>query len=57
MSVPLGSIKTWSDAQLAEDMNDEDGVSAVKYNECWRWAKMHKEEVEWRAWEEAEQMA
>ena len=57
MSAPFGSIMTWSDAQLAEDINNEDGVSAAKYNECRRRAKACKEEAEWRAWEEAEQMA
>ena len=45
---------TWSDAQLAEDVNDKDGVSAVKYNERRRQAKACKEEVERRAHEEAE---
>ena len=56
MSAPLDSIRTWSNAQLAEDVNDEDGVSAVKYNEYQRQAKAHKEEAEQRVWEEAEQM-
>ena len=45
MSAPLGSIKTWSNMQLTEDVNDEDGVSAVKYNERWRQAKARKEEA------------
>ena len=54
MSAPLGSIVTWSDAQLAEDVNDEDGVSAAKYNERRRRAKVRKEEAERRAREEAE---
>ena len=54
MSTPLGSIKTWSDVQLMEDMNDKDSISAVKYNECQRQAKACKEEVEWRACEEVE---
>ena len=40
MSAPLDSIRTWSDAQLAED------ISAVKYNEHQRQAKVHKEEAE-----------
>ena len=57
MSTPLGSIMTWSDAQLTEDVNDEDGVSAVKYNKRRRRAKVRKEEVEWRVREEAERMA
>ena len=57
MSAPLGSIRTWSSMQLVEDANNEDGISAVKYNECWRQVKACKEEVERRAWEEAEQMA
>ena len=57
MSAPLGSIRTWSDAQLAEDINDEDGVSTAKYNECQRQAKARKEEVEQRAREEAEWIA
>ena len=48
MSTPLGSIRTWSDAQLAED------VSAAKYNERWRRVKACKEEAERRAREEAE---
>ena len=46
MSTPLASIRTWSDAQLAEDVNDEDGVSTMKYNEHQRRVKVHKEEVE-----------
>ena len=54
MSAPLGSIRNWSDAQLAEDVNDEDGVSATKYNECRRRAKVRKEEAERRVHEEAE---
>ena len=54
MSTPLGSIQNWSDAQLTEDMNDKDGVSVAKYNERQRQAKVWKEEVEWRACEEAE---
>ena len=54
MSTPLGSIVTWSDTQLAEDVNDEDGVSAAKYNEQRRRAKARKEEAERRAREEAE---
>ena len=54
MSAPLGSIVTWSDAQLAEDVNDKDGVSATKYNERRRRAKARKEEAEQRAQEEAE---
>ena len=54
MSTPLGSIVTWSDVQLAEDVNNEDGVSAAKYNERWRRAKACKEEAEQRACEEAE---
>ena len=45
---------TWSDAQLAEDVNDEDSVSAVKYNERQRRAKACKEEAEQRARKEAE---
>ena len=57
MSTPLGSIRNWSDVQLVEDINDEDGVSATKYNECRRRVKACKEEVEWRAREEAEQIA
>ena len=48
MSAPVGSIKTWSDAQLAED------VSAAKYNKRRRRAKTRKEEAERRACEEAE---
>ena len=54
MSAPLGSIKTWSDMQLAEDENDDDGVSAAKYNEHQRQARVRKEEAERRAHEEAE---
>ena len=54
MSAPVGSIKTWSDAQLTEDVNDKDGVSAAKYNEQQRRAKACKEEAERRAREEAE---
>ena len=37
-----------------EDINDEDGISAVKYNKCHRRVKGHKEEVEWRARKEVE---
>ena len=54
MSAPLGSIRTWSDTQLVEDVNNEDGVSTVKYNEHQRRAKVHKEEAERRAHEEVE---
>ena len=57
MSLSIGSIRTWSNAQLTEDVNNKDGVSAVKYNEHWRQVKVYKEEVEQRAWEEAEWMA
>ena len=57
MSAPLRSIRTWSDAQLAEDVNNKDDVSAAKYNKRWRRAKAHKEEAEQRAQEEAEWMA
>ena len=57
MSAPLGSIRTWSDAQLVEDTNDKDGISTAKYNERWRRVKAHKEEAERRAREEAEWMA
>ena len=45
---------TWSDAQLAEDVNNEDSVSAAKYNERRRRAKARKEEAERRARKEAE---
>ena len=48
MSTPLGSIRTRCNAQLMEDINDEDGVSIVKYNECQRRVKVCKEEVEQR---------
>ena len=54
MSAPLGSIQNWSDVQLTEDVNDEDGVSATKYNECQRRVKVHKEEAEQRVHKEAE---
>ena len=54
MSAPLGSIRNWSNTQLAEDVNNEDGVSTTKYNERWRRAKACKEEAERRAHEEAE---
>ena len=54
MSAPLGSIRTWSDMQLMEDVNDKDSISAVKYNKRQRRAKARKEEAEWRAHEEAE---
>ena len=54
MSTPLGSIRNWSNAQLVEDMNDKDGISAAKYNEQRRRAKACKEEVEQRACKEAE---
>ena len=54
MSAPLGSIMTWSDVQLTEDVNDEDSVSAAKYNERQRRAKVCKEEAERRARKEAE---
>ena len=40
--------------QLTEDVNDEDGVSAAKYNKRRRRAKARKEEAERRAREEAE---
>ena len=56
MSALLGSIRTWSDTQLTEDVNNEDGISIMKHNECWRQAKACKKEAEQRVWEEAEQM-
>ena len=40
--------------QLVEDINDEDGVSAAKYNEHQRRAKARKEEVERRVHKEVE---
>ena len=40
--------------QLAENVNNENGVSATKYNERWRRAKARKEEAEQRVREEAE---
>ena len=57
MSAPLGSIRTWSNAQLTEDVNDEVSISTTKYNECQRQVKACKEEAEQRVREEAEQMA
>ena len=57
MSTPLGSIKTWSNMQLAEDINDKDSVSTAKYNKHQRQVKACKEEAEQRAWEAAEWMA
>ena len=54
MSTPLGSIRIWSNAQLVKDVNNKDGVGTMKYNKCWRQVKVQKEEVEWRAHEEAE---
>ena len=54
MSAPLGSIRNWSDVQLTEDMNDEDDISVVKYNEHWRRVETWKEEVEQRACKEVE---
>ena len=54
MPAPLGSIKTWSDVQLTEDENDDNGVSAIKYNERHRRARVRKEEAERRACEEVE---
>ena len=54
MSAPLGSIRTWSDIQLVEDVNNKDGISTVKYNKRWRRAKVRKEEAEQRVHEEAE---
>ena len=32
----IDNIKNWSDMQLTEHENDDGGVSATKYNECWR---------------------
>ena len=54
MSAPIDNIKNWSDAQLMEDENDNNGVSTAKYNECCRQARVHKKEAEWRACKEAE---
>ena len=54
MSAPLGSIRNWSNTQLTGGVNNEDSISTVKYNEHWRQAKAHKEEAEWRAYEEVE---
>ena len=57
MSAPLRSITTWSDAQLVENENDKDSMSAAKYNEQQRCAKVWKEEAEQRVCEEAEKKA
>ena len=46
MSAPLGSIHNWSNMQLVEDVNNEDSVSATKYNKCQRRVKACKEEVQ-----------
>ena len=54
MSTSINNIKNWSDAQLKEDENNNDRVSTAKYNERWRQARVHKEEAEQRACEEAE---
>ena len=54
MSTPIDNIKNWSDVQLAEDKNNNDGVSTTKYNEHYRRARAHKEEVEQRACKEGE---
>ena len=54
MSTPLRSITTWSDVQLTENENDKDSMSAAKYNEQRRCAKVWKEEAEQRVCKEAE---
>ena len=54
MATLINNIKHWSDAQLMEDKNNDDGMSTAKYNEHQRQVKAHKEEVEQRAHEEAE---
>ena len=54
MSTPIDDIKNWSDVQLMEDENNNDGMSTTKYNEHWRWVKTHKEEAEQRAHEKTE---
>ena len=54
MSAPIDNIKNWSDPQLVDNKNDNDSVSTAKYNKCWRQARAHKEEAEWRACEKVE---
>ena len=54
MSTPIDNIKSWSDVQLVEDENDDNSVSAAKYNEHCRRARACKEEAEQRACGEVE---
>ena len=54
MSASINNIKNWSNVQLVEDKNDNDSVSATKYNEHQRQARVYKEEVEQRAHKETE---
>ena len=46
MSTSIDNIKNWSDVQLVEDENDNNGVSTAKYNKCQRQARACKEEAE-----------
>ena len=54
MSATIDNIKNWSDMQLVEDKNDNDGISVAKYNKCCRRVRACKKEVEQRAHKEVE---
>ena len=53
----IKSIVTCECSLTSENENDKDGMSAAKYNEQRRRAKVRKEEAEQRAYKEAEKKA
>ena len=54
MAAPIDNIKNWSNVRLMEDGNNDNSVSAIRYNECWRQVRVHREEAEQRTCKEAE---
>ena len=53
MAALIDNIKHWSNTQLVENENNDNGMNATKYNKHWRQVRTHKE-TEWRVCEEAE---
>ena len=49
----INNIKNWSDAELKEDDNDPNDLSAVKFNEWRRRMRAKKEEEDWKKAEAA----
>ena len=49
----INNIKNWSDAELKENDNDPDDLSAAKFNEWRRRMRAKKEEEDWKKAEAA----